>query len=112
MQLVCIAGYCLNVSSKTAVISVVIILNIKLNVIVIAVIVKHPQLREDRTTLFMLSLTISDLANGCTAIPISAAVCSDATPNARNMTRYLPKIMVACDMFCPTMVNPSNSLSP
>ena len=84
---------------KTAVISTVIVVNITLNVIVIAVIVKHPQLREDRTTLFMLSLTISDLANACTAIPISAAVCSDATPNARNMTRYLPKIMMACDML-------------
>ena len=81
---------------KTAVISAVIILNITLNVIVIAVIVKYPELREDRTTLFMLSLTISDLANGCTTIPIGAAVCSDATPNARNMTRYLPKIMMVC----------------
>ena len=84
---------------KTAVISAVIILNITLNVIVIAVIVKHSQLREDRTTLFMLSLTISDLANGCTAIPISAAVCSDATPNARNMTGYLPNIMLFCYMW-------------
>ena len=84
---------------KTVVISAVIILNITINLIVIAVIVKHPQLREDRMTLFMLSLTISDLGTGCTSLPIIAAVCSDATPNARNMTYYLPKIMMVCYML-------------
>ena len=46
---------------KTVVISAVIVLNITLSVLVIAVIVRHPQLREDATTLFMLSLTLSDL---------------------------------------------------
>ena len=84
---------------KTAFISAVIVLNITLNVLVIAIIVKYPQLREDRTTLFMLSLTVSDLANGCTVMPVSAAVCSDATPNVRNMTRYLPKILLFCSMW-------------
>ena len=84
---------------KPVIISAVIILNITLNVIVIAVIVKHRQLREDRTTLFMLSLTISDLGTGCTAMPISAAVCSDSTPNTlRNMV-YLPKIMMVCYLW-------------
>ena len=77
---------------KTVVISAVIVLNITLNSLVIAVIVRHPQLREDRTTLFMLSLTLSDLANGCTAMPISAALCSSATPDVRTMTRFLPSI--------------------
>ena len=84
---------------KPVVISAVIMLNITLNVTVIAVIVKYPQLRQDRTTLFILSLTISDLASGCTAMPISAAVCSDATPNARYMTRYLPKILLVCSVW-------------
>ena len=84
---------------KTVVISIVIILNITLNVIVIAVIVRNPQLREDRTTLFMLSLSLSDLANGCTAMPISAAVCSKATPNVRNMVQYLPKINEICSVW-------------
>ena len=77
---------------KTVVISFVIITNITLNVLVIAVIVRYPQLREDRTALFMFSLTLSDLANGLTAMPLSAALCSQATPNVRNMTEYLPKI--------------------
>ncbi|KAK2169237.1 hypothetical protein NP493_1199g01024 [Ridgeia piscesae] len=42
--------------------------------------------------LFILSLTLSDLAEGCTAMPVSATVCSGATPNVRNMLRYLPRI--------------------
>ena len=77
---------------RTATISLVIIMNITLNVLVIAVIVRYPQLREDRTTLFMFSLTLSDLACGCMAMPISAAVCSRLTPNVRKTSRYLPKI--------------------
>ena len=78
---------------KPVVISVVIVMNITLNVLVIAVIAKYPQLREDRTTLFIFSLTLSDLANGCTAMPISAAVCSNATPNVRNMLPYVPRVL-------------------
>ena len=42
---------------KPVIVSAMIILNITLNVTVIVVIVKYPQLREDRTTLFMLSLS-------------------------------------------------------
>ena len=77
---------------KTAIISAVIVVNITLNVTVLAVFLKYPELREDRSTLFMLSLTISDLANGCSAMPIGAAVCSCATPEAQRMTSYLPRI--------------------
>ena len=84
---------------KPVIISVVIILNITLNAVVIAVIVRNPQLREDRTTLFMLSLSLSDLANGCTAIPISAVVCSKASPNVRDMVQYLPKINIICSVW-------------
>ena len=84
---------------KPVIISVVIILNITLNIIVIAVIVKYPQLREDRTTLFVLSLTLSDLATGCTVMPISAAVCSKATPSVRNMLEYLPMIQHMCTVW-------------
>ena len=84
---------------KTTIISAVIILNITLNVIVVAVIVRYPELREDRTTLFMLSLTLSDLANGCTAMPISAALCSKASPNVRNVLQYLPKIHAMCSLW-------------
>ena len=77
---------------KTLTICAVIVVNITLNSLVIAVIARYRQLREDRTTLFVFSLTLSDLATGCTAMPISAALCSSATPNVRDTINYLPKI--------------------
>ena len=60
------------------IISVVIIPNVTLNVIVVAIIVKYPHLREDLTTLFMLSLTLSDFVIAYAVMPIIAAVCSKA----------------------------------
>ena len=47
----------------------------------------------------MLSLSLSDLANGCTVMPISAAVCSKASPNVRNMLQYLPTIQEICTVW-------------
>ena len=84
---------------KPVITSAVIIMNMSLNVLVIAVIFKHPQLREDRTTLFMLSLTLSDLANACTAMPIIATICSNATPQARAMRDLLPKFHLMCTVW-------------
>ena len=81
---------------KPAIISTVIVLNIITNSLVIAVMVRFPTLREDRTALFIFTLCIADLAGGCTAMPISAALCSRATPNVRLMTKYLPKIQMFC----------------
>ena len=77
---------------KSTVITSVIVLNITLNGLAIAVIVRYPQLREDRTTLFMFSLLMSDLACGCTGMPISAAVCSSVTPSVQHEINFLPKI--------------------
>ena len=77
---------------NTPVICVIIILNVIMNSLVIAVIARYPQLREDRTTLFMFSLSVSDLAAGCTFMPISAALCSGATPEVSDMTGLLSKI--------------------
>ena len=81
---------------KPAVISVVIILNVVMNCLVIVVIIRNPDLRQDRTTLFVCSLCVSDLASGCTAMPISAALCSSATPTVRMSTGYLPELQVFC----------------
>ena len=64
------------IAMKTGVICTNIVANIVLNSIVIVVIAMSPSLREDRTTLFVLSLACSDLAIGCTAMPISAVMCS------------------------------------
>jgi len=77
---------------KTTVICVIIVLNLIMNSLVIAVIARYPQLREDRTTLFMFSLSVSDLAAGCTFMPISAALCSRATPEVADMVGLLPEI--------------------
>jgi hypothetical protein len=84
---------------KPVVISCVIVLNIVMNSILIALLVKFAELREDCTAWFMLSLSVSDLAAGCTGMPISAALCSRATPTVRNMTQYLPKINLFCMWF-------------
>ena len=77
---------------KTGVICVIIILNVVLNSLVIAVIARYPQLREDRTTLFMFSLSMSDLAAGCTFMPISAALCSGKFQGVANEYSFHPKI--------------------
>jgi len=50
--------------------------NIVLNSLVIAVIVKTPKLREDRTTLFVFSLAVSGLAFGICCTASSAIFCS------------------------------------
>ena len=84
---------------KPAIIVAITVLNLALNSLVIAVIVKHPQLREDRTTLFMLSLALSDLANGCTTMPISAVVCSETSQTVRNELTYLPRIQAFCSTW-------------
>ena len=78
--------------TKLAVICVIIVMNVIMNSLVIAVIARYPQLREDRTSLFMFSLSVSDLAAGCTFMPISAALCSRATPEVADMVSLLPKI--------------------
>ena len=84
---------------KTLVISAVIIVNMILNTLLVAVIARYPQLREDRSALFVFSLTSSDLALGCTVMPISAALCSNATPEVRDMITYLPLIQRFCFMW-------------
>ena len=84
---------------KTLVISAVIIVNMILNSLVIAVIARNPQLRDDRTALFVFSLALSDLALGCTVMPISAALCSNASPEVRDMITYLPAIQRLCFLW-------------
>ena len=69
-----------------------IVMNATVNIIAIAVTVRYPQLREDRTTVSMFLLTASDLVYGCTAMPISAVCCSSRTLILRNWNIYLPKM--------------------
>ncbi len=67
--------------AKTSFIGLVTAAVVVVNTLVIIVIVKYPQLRDDRSTLFIFSLTISDLANGITAMPMSAYLCYNETVN-------------------------------
>ena len=94
---------------KPTIISAIIVTNIILNTLVMAVIAKYPQLREDRTTLFMFSLALSDLLAACTFMPISAALCSKATPGVHRIHDYLPNIQQMCLKWCG--FNSVNSLS-
>ena len=64
---------------KSAILGILTILNVITNSVVVAVIARYPQLRDDRMTLFMFSLSASDLAFGCTFMPISAASCVAVT---------------------------------
>ena len=84
---------------KPMIITAVIVLNVILNSIVIAVIARYPQLREDRTTIFMFSLILSDLANACTAMAISAGLCSSAMPEKLKGNIFLPKMNAFCSVW-------------
>ena len=51
----------------------------------------------------------SDLAGGCTTMPVSAAFCSRTTPTVWMSTRYLPQVHTFCQWwFC---FNSAHSLS-
>ena len=76
---------------KPIVISAEIVLTVATNLMAIVVIARYPELREDRTTLFMLSLCVSDLAIGCTVLPISDVLCSHAAPALQRAARALAK---------------------
>ena len=77
---------------KATVICVIITLNVIMNSLVIAVIACYPQLREDRTILFMFSLSVSDLAAGCTFMPFCAALCYGARPGDAKGVGLLPNV--------------------
>ena len=77
---------------QSAVVCEIIVLDVIVNSLVIAVIIRYRQLREDRTTLFMFSLSVSDLAAGCTFMPINAALCSGTTPKVAAIVGILPKV--------------------
>ena len=81
---------------KTIYISVDIVMNIVTNCLVIVLISRYAELRKDLSALFMLSLSVSDLGIGCIVMPISAAVCSNVTPNVKYMLGILPGVHMFC----------------
>ena len=84
---------------KTLLVRNVITVSTILNTIMIAVIARYPQLREDRTALFAFSLALSDLLMGCTAMLISAILCENPTSDVTNPTLFLPDIQQFCMMW-------------
>ena len=69
-----------------------IILNVTMNSLVFTVSARCPQLREDRKRLFMVPLSMSDLAAGCTFMPISAAMCSGKVQGVADEYSFNPKV--------------------
>ena len=68
--------------------------NIVTNAIVVAVIAKYPQLREDRTNLFMLSMMTADVLYGICVMPLSAVLCSGASQSILAAMPYLPNVVM------------------
>ena len=77
---------------KLATIGTLMTLDLVTSSIVIAVLTRYPQLREDRTNLFMLSLMVSDISYGITVMPISAMLCSNAGESILDLIPQLPNI--------------------
>ena len=84
---------------KTVIISAVVVLNVAMNSTVVAVIARYSQLRDNPTHLFMFSLSCADLVLGLTALPISAALCSNASV-AKEAEIYLMAIQFAGLRWC------------
>ena len=94
---------------KATYIGTLSILDIATNAIVISVIAKYPQLREDRTNLFMLSLMVADILYGTLAMPVSAVLCSGAGQAVLAAMPYLPNVHILLSR-CVVIVS-TNSLS-
>ena len=89
---------------KSATLGVVTILIVITNGVMIAVIARYRDLWDDRITIFMFSLAISNFASGVTFIPLSAFLCLSSTPSETITNKHLPKVY----MFFQTLLVGSN----
>ncbi|KAI0215831.1 hypothetical protein LSAT2_032098, partial [Lamellibrachia satsuma] len=71
-------------------------MSIATNLLAIVVIARYSELRQDRTTLFMLSLSVSDLATGCLVMPVSAALCTNTTPDEQTQHLTMMHLFFMC----------------
>ena len=78
---------------KQAIIVTMTVLNLLSNSLVIGVLLRYPLLREDRTALFILSMSFSDLGSGLFNILLSAVLCSSAAPFLLRGFPYMPTII-------------------
>ena len=78
---------------KLAIIWALTATNIMSNSLVISVLLRFPQLREDRNALFILSMSCSDLGSGLFNILLSAGLCFTASPFLLREYPYLATIV-------------------
>ena len=78
---------------KPAIIGVMTTLNLLSNSLVICVLLRYPQLREDRNALFILSMSFSDMGSGLFDMLPSAVLCSSASPFVLQTFHYLPTVI-------------------
>ena len=77
---------------KPAIIGAVAAVSLLSNALVIAVLLRYPQLREDRNALFILSMSFSDICSGLFNILMSAGLCSSASSSLLHEYPYLPTV--------------------
>ena len=65
---------------KPVVISAISVLNVAVNTLVVFIISRYQQERDDRTSLFMLSLSLSDLASDCTSWAVFTLLFRNSDP--------------------------------
>ena len=78
---------------KLAIIGATTALNLLSNSLVISVLLRYPQLREDRNALFILSMSFSDIGSGLFDMLPSAVLCSSASTFLLREYPYLPTII-------------------
>ena len=78
---------------KPAVLGAVTVINLLSNSLVIGVLLRYPQLREDRNALFILSMSFSDIGSGLFNIFLSAGLCSSASTFLLREHPYLPTVI-------------------
>ena len=78
---------------KSAILATIAILTVITNGVVIAVITRYPELRDDRITIFIFALAISHLSSGVTFMPLSAFMCLPGTPRDTTMSMFLHKVL-------------------
>ena len=85
---------------KLATVGALTATNLLSNSLVIGVLLRYPQLREDRNALFILAMSVSDMGSGLFNILLSAGLCSSASPFLLRKYSYLPTIIGFSMWWC------------
>ena len=88
------------VYTKPAILGTMTVMNLLSNSLVIAVLMRYPQLREDRNALFILSMSFSDVGSALFNMMPSGALCSSAAPFLLRNYPYLPTVIGVATFWC------------